>query len=135
WTKASPDPIGSYQSDPANYLTLRWANLPSKDGVVHAVVEDSAGGLGAQYESGGKWQSLGLSPNPGTFGSNDPSPDCAPQDDQCFNSGPSYYETLRFGDIVGDGNHAEPEALGRLNDGLRVWQLAGDGSAWSRLAT
>jgi hypothetical protein len=135
WTKVSPDPIGTHQSDPSNYLTLQWANLPSKDGVVHAVVEDLSGGLTAQYESGGKWLSLGVNPSPGPFALSEPpiSADCNFNDDQCFGSSPSYYETLRLGDIVGDGNHAE--ALGRLSDGLRVWQLGSDGSTWSRLAT
>jgi hypothetical protein len=138
WTKVNPDPIFlPYRSDPASYLTLQWANLPSQDGVVHAIVEDTADGLYTQYESAGKWQPLGVRPSPGPFAFSQPpiSADCNFNESQCFGASPAYYETLRFGHIVGDTDRGDPEALGRLSDGLRVWQLASDGSAWTKLPT
>jgi hypothetical protein len=137
WTKHSPAPLGPYEADPSSYLALQMASLPSKTGVVRALIERYDGGVVAQYENAGKWQVLGAKPSPGPFADavEAPNTDCPFETDgptsECFGSSPSYYETLRFADI--DGKPGE-EMLGRTSDGLRMYKLASDGSKWSALA-
>jgi hypothetical protein len=48
----------------------------------------------------------------------------------CWNSDPSYYTTIRFGDLDGDGTD---ELIGRGADGVRAY--CWDGQAWTQLAT
>ncbi len=141
WTKESVAPVSTYTSDPSQYLDLQWASLPTSSGVVRALIQRGSGGVSAQSEQGGRWLNLVAAPNPGPFGGPNPTPqaDCpftsGSSNLDCFDSSPSYYETLRFGDIIGDSFPNQREMLGRASDGLRVWQLSSDGTRWQRLAT
>ncbi len=125
--------------NPADYLNLEPAMLPSKGGVVSAVVSRTGfGGVVAAYKSGdlesdAKWTALGRSPSPGHF-ADYPSSDCPVGGvaHDCFGASPSYYVTLRFANI--DGGSGD-EMLGRLADGLRVYKLLADGTTWKPLAT
>jgi hypothetical protein len=144
WTQVQPGPLGLSSTNPRYYLNLQTAELvrgaSGSPSPVQSVVTRNGGGISAQYLADGRWQALGAQPNPGPFGDIYPSPDCpftaGGDDSQCFTASPSFYETLRFGDVVGDvGAGAAREMLGRATDGLRVWQLSSDGTRWSRLST
>jgi hypothetical protein len=130
WVNEAQTPAPD-SDDPAHYLNLQSALFVVNGTAKRAVIDQGAGGMlgwarDNLFSGPLHFSLLGARPNPGPFNTVLP---CRPE---CFNSSPSYYETLRFADI--DGKPGD-EVLGRLSSGLQLWKLSDDATTWNYLTT
>jgi hypothetical protein len=145
WIKNSAMRGWAMDANPAHYLSLRWVRLevstPEATLNVPALVFTLGYGMITLYQPftpTGFWSAWASSdhrpfadfPNNGA--------DCSYEDypaHGCFASSPSYYETLRFANVVASDAFDQRTMLARLSDGLHVYQLSADEQTWQPLPT
>lgn len=116
---------------PAHYTSLRAANIDG-DSRQELIGRDGTGVYAYKLRSG-RWTLVNKRYQP--FADQFELADCpfVRGDQTCFGSGPTYYGTIQFADVDGNGR---AELLGRASDGLRVRRYQGDTPvAWGQLAT
>ena len=133
---ADPPPQGAGDTPPTDwtlpqyYTTIRTARLD--DTQRRALIARSAAGIVVyRFAPGSGWTQVTQS-GPMADG------DCF-SNGNCWNGDPSYYTTIRLGDIDGDGTD---ELIGRGGDGVRVYCWAGQDwtssphrATWTRTAS
>jgi hypothetical protein len=151
WAPASDTTSAPFSQDPGYYLDNQVGMMPrQRNGAVELApvnVWRTADGVGVQaYDQfqGGclpgtpcfQWLGLSILPTSGLgcqatgrcspFTDN-PSPNCVPQEFNCFGTLASWYETMRVAnDLQGPGD-PEGYVLGRLVDGLHAYGLRSEG--------